>query len=76
MVCPIAHMAEESRETSVTGDSPVRSLWKRAMAMPPAMVIAPIESPKPGPGGGVTKSESGCVTAAATPERAQNERLS
>ncbi len=40
--------------------------------IPPAMVIAPMESPKPGAGGFTTRSYSGRVAPIATPERAQN----
>ena len=36
--------------------SPVFSRWKSAPMIPPAMVNAPIESPKAGPGGGGTDS--------------------
>ena len=50
MVPPIAHMAVESSEMSTTVASPVRSRCRSAAEMPPAMVMAPIESPNAGPG--------------------------
>ena len=43
---PSTHMAVPSREMSTTGPSPVRSFWRSPAAMPPAMVMAPMESPK------------------------------
>ncbi len=46
MVPPIAHIAVDSSEMSTTVASPVRSRWRSAAEMPPAMVMAPIESPK------------------------------
>ena len=45
---PVAHMAVPRRELSTTTGSPVRSRWKRAAEMPPAMVSPPITSPKAG----------------------------
>ena len=48
---PIAHMPVPSSDTSTVVASPVRSRWKSAPMIPPAIVIAPIESPKPGAGG-------------------------
>ena len=39
--------------------------------IPPAIVMAPMESPKPGPGGGGTRSYSGRITPSAIPARAQ-----
>ena len=40
--------------------------------IPPAIVIAPIESPNPGDGGTGTRSYSGRFAPTATPARAQN----
>ena len=48
---PWAHMPLPSNETSTTVASPVRSRWNSAPIIPPAIVIAPMESPNPGPGG-------------------------
>ena len=42
---PMAHTPVPSREMSTTEGSPVRSRRKSAAAMPPAMVMPPIESP-------------------------------
>ena len=69
------HIAVPSSETSTTDASPVRSRWKSAAAMPPAIVMPPIESPKAArcmmgaaaPGG---------VSAFAMPPRHQNEAAS
>ncbi len=72
MVPPIAHIAVESSEMSTTGASPVRSRWRSAAEMPPAMVMAPIESPNAGPGWLTGWGRSDGVTEWATPERAQN----
>ena len=47
----MAHMPELRSDTSTVVASPVRSRWKSAPMMPPAIVMAPMESPKPGPGG-------------------------
>ena len=49
---PMAHMPVPSRDTSTVVASPVRSRWNSAPMIPPAIVMAPMESPKPGPGGG------------------------
>ncbi len=68
---PMAHMPTPSNDTSTVVASPVRSRWNRAPMMPPAMVIAPMESPNPGAGGGGTRSYSGRWAPAATPDRAQ-----
>ena len=72
MVPPSAHMAVDRSDTSTTWASPVRSRCRSAAEMPPAMVMAPIESPNAGPGwlSGWGRSEG--VTEWATPERAQN----
>ena len=45
MAWPIAHMPVPSSDTSTTVASPVRSRWYSAPIIPPAIVIAPIESP-------------------------------
>ena len=44
--------------------------------MPPAMVIAPMESPNAGAGGGGTWSASACLTPSAMPERCQYDSTS
>jgi hypothetical protein len=66
----ITHIAVPSSETSTTGAAPVRSRWSSAAAMPPAIVMAPIESPKAGRCM-VGKAASGRVSAAAMPPRDQ-----
>ena len=71
IVPPIAHIAVDSSEMSTTFASPVRSRWRSAAEMPPAMVIAPIESPNAGPGWLIGWGRSAGVTEWATPERAQ-----
>ena len=76
MVAPIDHMAVASRDTSTTVASPVFSRWKSAPMIPPAIVKAPMESPKAGPGGGGTNSGSFGAMADATPGRHQNESWS
>jgi hypothetical protein len=48
---PMAHMPELRSDTSTVVASPVRSRWNSAPMIPPAIVMAPMESPKPGPGG-------------------------
>jgi hypothetical protein len=48
---PIDHSPTPRSDTSTVVDSPVRSRWKSAPMMPPAMVIAPMESPNAGAGG-------------------------
>ena len=48
---PIAQSPVPSSDTSTIVASPVRSRWKSAPMIPPAIVIAPMESPKPGAGG-------------------------
>jgi hypothetical protein len=63
-------------DTSTTVAAPVRSRWNNAPVIPPAMVIAPIESPKPGPGGPTMCLYSGRVRETAIPARAQKARLS
>ena len=50
MVAPVAQVPWASNELSTISGSPVRSRWKRAAEMPPAMVRPPITSPKAGPG--------------------------
>ena len=72
MAWPMAHRPVPNSDTSTIVASPVRSRWNRAPMMPPAIVMAPIESPKPGPGGrGFNPSYSGRVVAMAMPVRAQ-----
>ena len=46
----VAHMAVPSSELSTMEGSPVRSRWKRAAEIPPAIVRPPMTSPKAGPG--------------------------
>ncbi len=70
--CPMAHIPVPSSDTSTIVASPVRSRWNSAPMIPPAMVMAPMESPKPGAGGLTTRSYSGRVHPIATPARAQN----
>ena len=41
----MAHMPTPSNDTSTGSASPVRSRWKSAPSIPPAMVIPPMESP-------------------------------
>ena len=72
----MAHMPVPSSETSTVVASPVRSRWKSAPMMPPAMVMAPMESPKPGPGGPASRSMSAGLTPRATPARYQKDRES
>ena len=69
----MAHMPDPRRETSTVVASPVRSRWKSAPMMPPAMVMAPTESPKPGPGGAGIQSASAGLTPRATPARYQKD---
>ncbi len=73
---PCAHIAVPSSETSTMVASPVRSRWNSAPIIPPAMVMAPIESPNPGPGGPTTCPYSGRVMPIAMPERFQNASAS
>ena len=51
MAWPMAHSPMPSSDTSTIVASPVRSRWNSAPMIPPAIVMAPIESPKPGAGG-------------------------
>ncbi len=67
----MAHSPTPSNETSTMVASPVRSRWKRAPMIPPAMVMAPMESPKPGAGGTGVNSYSGRWAPTAMPERDQ-----
>ena len=76
MAAPIAHMPVASSDTSTSGASPVRSRWKRAAEMPPAIVMAPIESPYAGPGWEMNSSSSGALTPLATLDRHQYPRMS
>ena len=43
------HIAWASSDESTTDGSPVRSRWKSAAHTPPASVMPPCRSPKPGP---------------------------
>ncbi len=73
----MAQMPELRSDTSTVVASPVRSRWNSAPMMPPAIVMAPMESPKPGPGGcGMYPSMSAGFTPSATPGRYQKERES
>ena len=72
----MAHRPTPSSDTSTIDASPVRSRWNSAPMIPPAMVMAPIESPNPGAGGTGTRSYSGRWAPTATPERAQKARAS
>ena len=49
---PIDHSPIPRSDTSTVVASPVRSRWNSAPMIPPAMVMAPIESPNAGAGGG------------------------
>jgi hypothetical protein len=69
-------MPMPSSDTSTVVASPVRSRWNSAPMIPPAIVIAPIESPNAGAGGGGVNSSSGYISPAATPGRCQYERMS
>ena len=69
----MAHIPVPSSETSTVVASPVRSRWNKAPMIPPAMVIAPMESPKPGAGGPGSRSESAGFTPMETPARNQND---
>ena len=51
------HIAVPSSDTSTTDGSPVRSRRNSAAAMPPAIVMPPVESPK----------AARCMTGAAAP---------
>ena len=73
---PIAHKPVPSSDTSREMASPVRSRWNNAVAIPPAMVIAPIESPKAGPGWEGMRSSSVYQVPMAAPDRTQNEVMS
>ena len=69
MAWPIAHMPVPSSDTSTVVASPVRSRWNSAPMIPPAIVMAPIESPNPGAGGDGTRSYSGRMMPIAIPAR-------
>ena len=66
----IVHMPVPRSETSTIEGSPVRSRWKSAAEIPPAIVIAPIESPKAARWM-VGLSASRAVSPSATPPRNQ-----
>jgi len=68
---PIDQIPTPRSDTSTVGASPVRLRWKRAPMIPPAMVMAPIESPNAGAGGGGTWSNSACFSPMAMPDRCQ-----
>jgi len=76
MPAPSDHIPVASNEVSTNGASPVRSRWRSAAAMPPAMNIAPMESPNAGTCWPRTRPSSGGVLAMATPDRAQKPRES
>ena len=65
----LAHAPADSRDTSTTDGSPVFSRAYRAALIPPAMVIAPIESPKAGPGIPSSPSTCGIARPIAPPAR-------
>src|SRR5262245_44424314 len=65
----IAHMPTPSSETSTTEVSPVRSRANRAPAIPPAIVIPPIESPYAPAGMPIIRGLSGGVQLQAAPAR-------
>ena len=69
IAAPIDHRPMPSSDTSTVVASPVFSRWYSAPMIPPAIVMAPIESPKAGAGGGGTWSA--CFTPMAIPERCQ-----
>ncbi len=71
MASPLAQAPVDSSDTSTTDGSPVRSRANRAPAIPPAIVMPPIESPYAGPGMPSGTGRSGGVTPAALPARAQ-----
>jgi hypothetical protein len=68
---PMAHSPVPNSDTSTSVASPVRSRWNSAPMIPPAMVMPPMESPKPGAGGTGMISYSGRLAPIATPARAQ-----
>ena len=72
MPAPIAHMPVPSSDTSTTSASPVRSRWNSAAKMPPAMVMAPIESPNAGAGMPGTVVASGAFALMPLVPRSQN----
>jgi hypothetical protein len=69
----MAQMPTPSRETSTTAGSPVRSRPNNAPAMPPAMVIPPIESPYAPAGIPIGRGLSAGVALHAAPLRHQND---
>src|ERR687883_101407 len=71
---PMAHNPVPRRDTSTTVAFPVRSRWSSAAAIPPAIVIAPIESPYAGAGCAMNASRSGGCTPLATLDRHQYPR--
>ena len=72
MAAPIDHRPVPSSDTSTVVASPVRSRWNSAPMIPPAMVMAPIESPNAGRRRARARSRtSGCFTPMAMPARHQ-----
>ena len=71
-----AHMPVARSETSTTVPSPVRSRCNSAVEIPPAMNMAPMESPTAGAVCPGMRSTSGICAAAALPDRAQYPRES
>src|SRR6476659_2920129 len=69
---PLAQAAVDSSETSMIDGSPVRSRAKSAPAIPPAIVMPPMESPNAGAGMPSTTLASVGVTPTAPPPRDQN----
>ena len=65
------HMARPSRETSMTGASPVVALCRRPAAIPPAMAMPPARSPKAGRPADRARHCHAGVRALATPPRPQ-----
>ena len=70
IAAPIDHRPAPMSDTSTVVASPVRSRWSSAPMIPPAMVIAPIESPNAGAGVCTGFSPTG-VAPIATPARHQ-----
>ena len=69
----IAQTPTPSRETSTTAGSPVRSRPNNAPAIPPAMVIPPMESPYAPAGIPIGRGLSDGVALHAAPDRHQND---
>src|SRR5689334_16966563 len=71
-VSAIAHDATLINDTSITDVSPVHLRAYSAAAMPPAIVMPPIESPYAPPGCAINRGLSDGVAAQALPMRHQN----